>query len=458
MAMDTTKPGLTSIGSYDLIAKIAEGGMGTVYKGRHRENGQIVAIKIVPPNMANNRVLLQRFEQEFKAASTLDHPNIVRALDYCGTGSTPFLVMEFVDGESLGQKIEKEGKLPEAEAIRLIAQVSQGLHRAHKQGMIHRDVKPDNVMITLDGQAKLTDLGLVKDVDAELNLTRTGRGLGTPHFMAPEQFRNAKNADARCDIYSLGATLYMMVTGELPFKSCGPLDAWMKKVHDEITPPRKLVPTLSERIDWAIRRAMSADPQSRPQSCREFVEDLTGHSTRKIVTGEEAATPQDLWYLVYKDEEGTTHTVKGSTEGIRRSLREGLLGDASNVRACRTKTGPFEALRTFAEFRDLVMVPITMKASEVLSAKATPASSVRPAVPTPTPAPASSRALPRTAPAAASPAVPDATPSGSGKIPHIQGIESPRPASGDWLKWTFLFIVALATGLIASWFFAHGGP
>src|SRR5207244_3521310 len=132
-----------------------------------------------------------------------------------------------------------------------------------------------------DGVAKLADLGLVKELETDLNLTRTGRGLGTPHFMAPEQFRNAKNADARCDIYSMGATLYMMVTGELPFKSCGPLEAWMKKINNEITPPRKLNPELSERIDWAIRRAMHASPEERPATCREFIEDLTGKSARK---------------------------------------------------------------------------------------------------------------------------------------------------------------------------------
>src|SRR5205814_8790415 len=113
---------------------------------------------------------------------------------------------------------------------RLIAQVAQGLHKAHKQGVVHRDVKPDNILVTRDGQAKLTDLGLVKEVEADLNLTRTGRGLGTPHFMAPEQFRAAKEAGPRADIYALGATLYMMVTGELPCGSSnGPLDAWMRK-------------------------------------------------------------------------------------------------------------------------------------------------------------------------------------------------------------------------------------
>jgi len=183
-----------------------------------------------------------------------------------------------------------------------------------------------------DGQAKLTDMGLVKDIDNDLNLTKTGRGLGTPHFMAPEQFRNAKNADVRCDIYSLAATLYHMVTGEMPFKACSPLDAWMKKIHNELAAPREVAPHLSERIDWALRRAMSPDPDVRPASCREFIEDLTGQSTRKLSSvGGSGVIPSDLWYLVYKDDEGVVHTVKGSKAGIRRSLKEGLLGDAPAV-------------------------------------------------------------------------------------------------------------------------------
>jgi serine/threonine protein kinase len=263
--------------------------------------------------------------------------------------------MEFVEGESLGQKIDREGGLPENEAIRLIAQVAQGLHRAHKQNLVHRDVKPDNILVNASGSAKLADLGLVKETETDLNLTRTGRGLGTPHFMAPEQFRNAKNADARCDIYSLGATLYMMVTGELPFKSNGPLDAWMKKIQNDLTPPRQLVPTLSERLDWAIMRAMSADPSKRPATCREFVEDLTGHSTRRVPVADNTLSPAEIWYLVYKDEAGTPHTVKGNASAIRRSLRDGLLGDASNIRAARVKAGPFEPLVSYPEFRDLVV-------------------------------------------------------------------------------------------------------
>src|SRR5262245_48680176 len=137
MALDTSRPTLQSVGNYDLVEKIAEGGMGSIYRARHRETGQVVAIKVMPPHMAGNTVLLKRFEQEFRAASRLDHPNIVRALDYGDSGSTPYLVMEFVEGESLGQKIERDGPMSETEAIKIIALVAQGLHRAHKQGLIH---------------------------------------------------------------------------------------------------------------------------------------------------------------------------------------------------------------------------------------------------------------------------------------------------------------------------------
>src|SRR5207248_1142086 len=214
MTPETSNLPLTVVGSYDLVEKIAEGGMGAIYKGRHRETGQIVAIKVMPRHLANNSVLLRRFEQEFRAATQLDHP----------------------------------------------------------------------ILVMPDGTAKLADLGLVKTGDTDLNLTKTGRGLGTPHFMAPEQFRDAKGVDPRCDIYSLGATLYMMVTGELPFRSNGPLDAWMKKINNDLTPPRKLVPDLPERTEWAILRAMSPDRDNRPVSCREFVEDLSGQSTRSLPT------------------------------------------------------------------------------------------------------------------------------------------------------------------------------
>ncbi len=438
MGGDSSKAAvLQSLGNYDLLEKIAEGGMGAIYRGRHRPSGRVVAIKIMPPHMAANPTLLSRFEQEFRAASRLDHPNVVRALDYNDTGDTPYLVMEFVDGESLGQKLERDGRMPEAEAIRIIAQVAQGLHRAHKHNLIHRDVKPDNILLTSDGVAKLADLGLVKEADSDLNLTKTGRGLGTPHFMAPEQFRNAKNVDKRCDIYSLGATLYQMVTGELPFRSSGPLDAWMKKIHNELTPPRQLVPGLSERIEWAILRAMSADPEKRPATCREFVEDLTGHSTRRLPAVDSSTPLQDLWYLVYKDEAGTTHTVKGTTSAIRKSLKDGLLGDASTVRASHSKQGPFEILRGFPEFRDMVVTaaPLSVPASRPTPPPAEPTEDVATAAPAPVEP-------------AAEPAQP----------PHIaletNPVAAPVPSeSPEWIKWVCFFVLLVGSAAVAFWFF-----
>jgi serine/threonine protein kinase len=435
MAADIGKPTvLQTLGSYDLLEKVAEGGMGAIYRGRHRETGQVVAIKIMPAHMAANPVLLSRFEQEFRAASRLDHPNIVRAIDYSDTGTAPYLVMEFVDGESLGAKIEREGKLPEAEAIRIIAQVAQGLHRAHKQGLVHRDVKPDNILLTLDGVAKLADLGLVKEAESDLNLTKTGRGLGTPHFMAPEQFRNAKHADIRCDIYSLGATLYQMVTGELPFRSTGPLDAWMKKIQNDLTSPRQLVPELSERIDWAILRAMSADADKRPATCREFVEDLTGHSTRRMPALDSSAAVQEVWYLVYKDDQGVTHTVKGSTSAIRRSLKDGVLGNAENVRASRSKNGPFEPLRGFPEFRDFVVAAAPLELPARPGSRSTPISSG-----------AVAAEPSRTAP----------PPASETRVPHIAlpPADSPGSRSAEAIKWVCFVLLLLASMAAAYWFF-----
>ena len=360
-----TQTALRQIGDYELIEMIAEGGMGAVFKGRHRASLQIVAIKIIPTETARNPVLLKRFEQEFRAASLIDHPNVVKAIEYCGILPSPFLVMEYVEGLNLGDKVEKEGALPEEFAIHLIAQVCEGLHRAHKQGLVHRDVKPDNILVTAAGVAKLTDLGLVKDIEGEMNLTRTGKGLGTPHYMSPEQFRNAKNADVRCDIYSLGATLYMMVTGHVPFAKTNPLDCWMRKTKDDLPTPKSVVRTLGDRIDFAIRRAMRSNPADRPANCREFMEDLTGAPWRPgqgtladTDSVHTAQAPHANWYMVYYDA-GIARTVKGTTETIRKNVRANTLGDPTTVLVSRTKAGPFAPLRNTPEFRDLLYSDIS---------------------------------------------------------------------------------------------------
>lgn len=267
-----------TVGKYQVVAKLAEGAMSSVYKARDPSTGQMVAVKVASAATTREPVLLKRFEQEYRSTSNLSHPNIVRGLDFGWEGNRPFIVMELIDGEDMWTRIERLGKLTEGEAVEYITQVARGLHEAHKNGIIHRDIKPDNILLTSDGQAKLADLGLSKDLESNQSLTCTQRGLGTPNFIAPEQFGNAKHAGVRCDIYALGATLYMALTGKMPFDSPGLAQTLKRKLANDLVAPRKLVPTVSERVDWAVRRAVLADPERRFATCPEFVAALTTDS------------------------------------------------------------------------------------------------------------------------------------------------------------------------------------
>ncbi len=268
----------TTVGGYPILEKVGVGGMGSVYKAENPMTGKLVAIKVVTNAVLADEVARMRFAQECQVARGLNHPNIVTVLDFGLDGSKPYLVMEYVDGESLGQRLEREGRLPEATAVQLIGQVGNALHWAHSRRLIHRDVKPDNILITAAGQAKLSDLGLVKNLEGDLNLTQTQSCIGTPNFMAPEQFEDARKADARSDLYSLAATLYMTVTGQLPFKSRSAkavMAIYKKKLAGDLTPPRQLVPELSAELETEILRALHPVRDERQASVREFVERLT---------------------------------------------------------------------------------------------------------------------------------------------------------------------------------------
>jgi len=263
------------LGEYELLEAIAKGAMGTVYRARSSRTGKQVAIKVLMSKVAANPVLRQRFEQEFRVASRLDHPNIVRSLGFGQSASGPYLVMELVEGESLGDKVAREGPLPPAEAVPIIAQVARALDYAHQEGVIHRDVKPDNIMIAPPGAARLMDFGLVKQLLEDVDLTLPGRGLGTPNFIAPEQLANAKATDRRCDVYGLGATLYMAVTGQCPFAARTLVQVLMKKTMNELILPRQVVPAISHRLERVILQAMHPDCGQRYGSCAELFQALT---------------------------------------------------------------------------------------------------------------------------------------------------------------------------------------
>ncbi len=266
------------IACYPILGRISFGGQGTVYQARDPHTGGDIAIKVLSEQMANDPVLRLRFAQECQVTRALRHPHIVRVLDFGLDGNKPYLVMEYVEGESLGQRLDREGRLSEHEAVALIGQIGEALQWAHQRGLIHRDVTPDNILVTADGGAKLSDLGLVKNVAGDFDLTRSQSSLGTPNFMAPEQFEDAKRADALSDLYSLAATLYMALTGELPFRAkhgfaLGAI--YKKKLTNDIAGPRQLVPEISAGVDAAIRRALRGNRSERQASVAEFLASLT---------------------------------------------------------------------------------------------------------------------------------------------------------------------------------------
>lgn len=262
-------------GKYEVVDKIGEGGEAEVYRAKHVSTGELVAVKAALPGVANDAIHRQRFEQEYRVASRLRHPAIVRALEFGEAEGRPFIVLEYVDGIDLWDYIVERGRLRSEEAVRLITQVAEGLHEAHQKGIIHRDVKPNNILITPTGLAKLADLGLVKDLDADLDLTRTRSGLGTPNFMAPEQFGDAKRVGVPSDVYSMGGTLYMAVTGEMPFTGKAVGIILKKKLANDLKPPKELVRSIPAHLDLAIRRSLRADPHQRQSSCLEFIQTLS---------------------------------------------------------------------------------------------------------------------------------------------------------------------------------------
>ena len=292
---------LDSMGPYMLQRSLGSGGMAKVYLGVHRETGVEVAIKVLKPELLSRKNSLPRFQAEFRTAHKLNHPRVVRALDYGTDRGLVYLVLEYVDGESLAQILRSRPSLPEAEATKLIIQVAEGLEAAHNVQLIHRDIKPANIMLTKAGDAKITDLGLVKDLQSDCSLTQSGTNIGTLLYMAPELYENGKRADIRSDLYSLGVTYYQMLTGRLPFVG-GQIGVLHKKMKNQFAAPREAVPGLSPTADQAACQLLQFRAEKRPASCREFIELLTKASIPDIgipPTIAPSAAPTPVEYSVF---------------------------------------------------------------------------------------------------------------------------------------------------------------
>jgi eukaryotic-like serine/threonine-protein kinase len=268
------------LGPYEVREEIGKGGMGKVYRAFHVRLKKWVALKVVRPDLVGQPQVLARFEREMEAVGRLDHPNVVRALDAGEEGGVHYLAMEWVDGTDLRELVSRRGRLPVAEACELVRQAAAALQAAHQQQLVHRDVKPSNLLLSRQGQVKLLDLGLAllsRGEETAEALTESSQLLGTWDYMAPEQWESGHTVDIRADLYSLGCTLYTLLTGKPPFR--GPeFDSLHKKMaahlHAIPTPVRRLRPEVPEALAGVLARLLAKDPAGRYQVPQEVARAL----------------------------------------------------------------------------------------------------------------------------------------------------------------------------------------
>jgi serine/threonine-protein kinase len=258
---------------YELEELVGTGGMSSVYRAQDSLLERHVALKVMHEQLLSEDEHVERFRREARLAAQLSHPNIVTVIDRGEQEGRQFIVFEYVEGENLKSLIEREAPLPERAAIELAVQVADGLAFAHAHGLVHRDVKPQNVLLTEDGRAKVTDFGIARSIDVQHGLTQTGTVMGTSDYISPEQARGGPVDDCS-DIYSLGAVLYELFTGDVPFHGDNFVSVAMRHINDPPPSVREQRPELSPRIDAAIRKAMAKDPDDRFPSMEAFAAEL----------------------------------------------------------------------------------------------------------------------------------------------------------------------------------------
>ncbi len=280
------------LGPYLLLKKLGAGGFGAVYHSRHETLGRDTAIKILFPHYAADAAFVARFKREARAAARMEHPGIVQVYDVGEDRGYQFIAMQFVDGLPLERLIENRGKLKPNEAISIGKRVAAALEFAHGHGVVHRDVKPGNILITKDSKVKVVDFGLARDlVETGGGVSQTGQVLGTPHYMSPEQGRGDK-VDERSDVYSLGATLYSMVTGRVPFDGSNAISVILKHASEAVVPPIQLDPSIPRPLSDLIVSMMAKETKGRPQHMADVVRALEGMKEgRSVVISAVPAPP-----------------------------------------------------------------------------------------------------------------------------------------------------------------------
>ncbi len=281
----TLAPGTLVGGRYRVLGILGEGGFGVVYDAEHIELQRPVALKVLNSELTQDPTLCARFQQEARTAAAIGHPNIVQIFDLGQDQHGAFIAMEKLDGEELSARIARSHPLPEAWVARVGAEIADAMAPAHERGVIHRDIKPQNVFLVRQGRredmVKVIDFGIAKLVDHRVkagDLTTTGQLFGTPRFMAPEQFRSTRDVDARADIYAIGALLYRSLTSAYPFDAPTYPELLLMIMSDTPAPLRRLRPDVSERMEWIVAKAMSKNPDQRFASARELADALLEHA------------------------------------------------------------------------------------------------------------------------------------------------------------------------------------
>ena len=315
------------VGRYELVEKIGEGGMAVVYKAKDRLLNRFVAVKILRPECTKDAQFVDSFRAESQAAAGLQHPNIISVYDVGREGNIHFIVMELIEGKSLSEIIKEEAPMDYREVVRITKQVASALSVAHKHNIIHRDIKPHNIMMTTDGMAKLGDFGIAKAL-SDSTMEETSKIIGSVHYISPEQARGAY-VDERSDIYSLGIVMYEMLTGRVPFDGDSPVQVALMHINDDITPPSELVPGIPPQLEKVVMKATNKFQTNRYASADEMLKDLDSIEYVSNVMGRNAFANQQEERRPQPErqpeaQERTPYAAKNTKQGLSPKARRAI--------------------------------------------------------------------------------------------------------------------------------------
>lgn len=296
----------SNIGKYKIIRLIGEGGMASVYEAEHEMLGTKVAIKVLNPLLSGNAQIKERFRNEAKLMASLDHANITKVLDFNEQPQQLSIIMEYLNGEDLNEKIKRNGALPEKEVVALFQQILAAFQYAHEKGIVHRDIKPSNIFILPDGQVKILDFGIAKLFGQGNEMTQTGTQMGTPIYMSPEQVKADKSIDHRSDIYSLGVTMFYAINGTPPYNvnTNSQFDIYTKIVNEDL--PKFLI---QSRFEPIVFFACKKNREERFIDCNEFKTLILSVDSEKfndIPKIEINKSPEEIPYILFYKKEGYT--------------------------------------------------------------------------------------------------------------------------------------------------------